>query len=309
MKLLSVKKALFVTAVVLLTVLNSWVFLTAQGLEKTLLDVGYYHAVLEKIDGEVLQNYFLEEGISEFDSNDLFDEPVIEKAMRGAVAEDWLKAQAADAVEKYILFIKGDSESLNVTVDLLERREVFLEKFKIELINYYPALRKEEIFIVLDELLAQFEIPEEITLVDIGGYDKQDPSIHAELVRLTRARSTLHIVPWVCFAGLAGLSLAWFKLVKTLKILGLAVLLSGATYPYLWPHAWDIFAAPYVKSLTENHRLLALIWANAGKDIVMFTGTVFSEAALILAGAGLALFMAGLVASYKQHLLPVKGKH
>ena len=146
----------------------------------------------------------------------------------------------------------GDSENLILTVNLLERREIFLQKFKKELSKYYPYLLKEEIFIVLDELLAQFDIPEEVILVElrIGRYDNQDQSIHAELARLTRARSTLHIIPWVCFAGLAGLSFAWFKLAKTLKRMGLAVLLSGATYPSLWPHAWDMIAAPYVNSLT-----------------------------------------------------------
>lgn len=288
-----IKRVIF-GLVLILAVAAGWVLLTGMALERTLLSVDYYHKVLEEADGENLQDYFLEAAPAELKSYYLWDESMIYLALVRTAEEKWLKEEAAYAVEQYILFITGEQEELVVKIDLAERRSIFLAELEKELGEHYPELLDELGPQFLELLLSRFDMETEITLIELESRADLDPEFRAELERLERTRTYLRYLPWICFAVLAVAGFLWLGPGGTFIALGLGVLLSGASYYYLWPYGWEAVVVPFVERLTADHGLLEQLWAREGYLIYSFAAEVFNRLALYCAGSGAAVLVFGL---------------
>lgn len=281
--------------VLILTVLAGWVLLTGMGLEGTLLSAGYYQKIIENADGENLQDYFLAAAPDELKSYYLWDESMIYLALVRTAEVDWLKEEAAYAVEQYILFITGEQDELVVRIDLTERRSIFLSELEKELGEHYPELLDELGPQFLEQLLSRFEMETEITLVELKSRADLDPEFRAELERLERSRAYLRYLPWICFAALAAAGFLWLGPGVTFMALGSGLLVSGASYSYLWPRGWEALVVPFAERLAADYGLLEQLWAREGSLIYSFAAEVFNDLTLYFVYFGAALLVLGLL--------------
>ena len=289
-----IKRVIF-GLILFLAVAAGWVLLTGMGLERTLLSVGYYHKVLEEADGENLQSYFLEAASVGLKRYYLLDESMIYLALMRTAEEEWLKEEAAYAVEQYILFITGEQKELVVKIDLTERRSIFLTELEKELDEHYPELLGELGPQFLEQLLSRFDMETEITVVELESRAALDPEFRAELESLDRTRTYLRYLPWICFAILAVAGFMWLGPGVTFIALGLGVLISGASYYYLWPYGWEALVVPFVERLAADHGLLEQLWAREGYLIYSTAAEVLNRLALYCASFGAAVLVFGLL--------------
>lgn len=277
-----------------MALVSGWVLLTGLSLERTFLSVGYHHRVLEEVDGEDLQDYFLQAAPEELQSEARWDESIIYLALLRTAEEEWLREEAASAVEEYILFITGEQEELVVEIDLAGRRSVFLAELEKILGEHYPGVLDELGPQFLEQLLDRFDLPGELALVDLESRAELEPERRAELERLDRARAYLRYLPWICFAALTVAGFLWLGAGGTLIALGLGVLLSGASYYYLWPYGWEVAVVPFIERLAAEHGLLEMIWSREGQLFYNHAAKVFNRLALYTVFSGAAVLVFGL---------------
>ena len=279
--------------ILILALVSGWVLLTGLGLEKTLLSVDYHHRVLEEVDGDDLRAYFLQAAPEELQSEARWDESVIYLALLRTAEEEWLREEAASAVEEYILFITGEQEELVVEIDLAGRRSVFLTELEKILGERYPGILDELGPQFLEQLLDRLDLPGELTLVNLESRAELEPERRAELERLDRARAYLRYLPWICLAVLTVVGFFWLGAGGTLIALGLGVLLSGASYYYLWPYGWEELVVPYLDQLAADHGLLEMVWKREGQLIYNQAAKVFNRLALYTTFSGAAVLVFG----------------
>jgi len=288
-----VKKILF-GLILILTVFTGLAFLTGLSLERTFFSTGYYHAVLDEMDGDNLRDYFLAADPPDLDGQGPLDEALIYRALVRIAPEEWLKERAAYAVEDYFLFVTGKQDELVIAIDLLEHQAVFWEALEKELGEQYPELLGEFGPRLLEELVSRLDLPTELTWIEVESKAELDPAFRAQLERINRLRSNLRTLPWISLAVLLTAGFIWLKPGGAFITLGLGLFLSGIFYYYLWPYGWDALVGPFVERLAAGNGLLDLLWAREGPLIYAAAANVLNRIALYGAVLGAAVLVFGL---------------
>ena len=288
-----VKKILF-GLILILSVVTGWAFLTGLGLERTFFSADYYHAVIDEMDGENLQDYFLAADPPDLEGRGLWDESVIYRALVQVAGEEWLKDRAAYVVEEYLLFVTGEQDELVIAIDLLEHQSVFWEALEEELGQRYPELLGELGPRLLEELVSRLDLPTELTWIEIESKADLDPAFRSELERINRVRANLRTLPWISFAVLLVAGFLWLKPGGAFIALGLGLFLSGASYYYLWSYGWEALVGPFIEGLAAGNGLLELIWAREGPLFYSIAAGIFNRVALYGAVFGVAVLVFGL---------------
>ncbi len=288
-----VKKLLF-GLVLILAVVTGCAFITGQGLERTFFNTGYYSTVLDEIDGEDLQVYFLEAKPPGLNNRHLWDEAAIYRALVRMAGEEWLSEQAAYAVEEYLLFVTGEQEELVIAIDLLEHQSVFWEALEEELGELYPELIDEFGPQLLEEIVSRLDLPTELTWVELDSKAELDPIFRAELERINRVRANLRILPWISIAVLLAAGFLWLKPGGTFIALGLGAFLSGVLYYFIWPAGWEAVVVPSVENMAAGRDFIELIWARDSHIIYSITTSIINRLSLYFAAFGVAVLVFGL---------------
>ena len=289
-----IKKTLF-GLILILALMTGWAFITGLTLERTFFSAGYYQAVLDEIDKDSLQTYFLEAEPPDLNGRPLRDEAVIYRALVQMAGEEWLREQASYAVEEYLLFVTGKQDELVIVIDLLEHQNVFWEALEEELGDLYPGLLEEFGPQLLEEVVSRLDLPTELTWVELGSKSELDPEFRAELERINRIRTNLRLLPWISVLIMLAAGFLWLKAGGAFIALGLGIFLSGVSYYYLWPYGWDQVVAPYVLGLAADHGFLEMIWARESQLIYNITASIVNRVALYGAVFGMMVLIFGLI--------------
>ncbi len=288
-----VRKGLF-GLILIMTVLTGCAFLTGQGLERTLFSAGYYRAILDEIDGEDLQDYFLAVEPPELNGRQLRIEATIFRTLVRITGEEWLREQAFYAVEEYLLFVTGEQEELVIKVDLLEHQSVFLEALKKELGGLCPDLLDEYGPLLLEEIITRFDLPTELTWIELDSKTDLDSGFKEDLDRINQARTSLRLLPWISLAVMLVTGFLWLKPGGTFIALGLGIFLSGVLYYFIWPAGWAAVVVPSVESMAAGQDFLELIWARESHIIYSITKSIINRLSLYFAAFGVAVLVFGL---------------
>ncbi len=288
-----VKKVMF-GLILILTVLTGCAFLTGQGLERTIFSTGYYRAVLDEIDGEDLQDYFLAVEPPELNGRQLGTEATIFRTLVRIAGEEWLREQALYAVEEYLLFFTGEQEELVIEIDLLEHQSVFLEALEKELGDLYPALLDEYGPQLVEEIVSRLDLPTELTWVELDSKADLDPGVKEKLEMINQARTSLRILPWISLAVLLVAGFIWLKPGGTFIALGLGIFLSGVIYYLIWPAGWEAVVVPSVENMAAGRDFLELIWARESHIIYSIATSIINRLSLYFAAFGVAILVFGL---------------
>ncbi len=288
-----VKKGLF-GLILILTVLTGCAFLTGQGLERTFFSAGYYRAILDEIDGEDLQDYFLAVEPPELNGRQLGTEAAIFRTLVRIAGEEWLREQAFYAVEEYLLFVTGEQEELVIKINLLEHQSVFLEALEKELGDLYPELLDEYGPQLLEEIITRLDLPTELTWVELDSKAELEPRFKEQLDRINQARTGLRILPWISLAVLLAAGFLWLKPGGTFIALGLGAFLSGVLYYFIWPAGWEAVVVPSVENMAAGRDFIELIWARDSHIIYSITTSIINRLSLYFAAFGVAVLVFGL---------------
>ena len=281
-------------------VITGWFCLAGLGLQRTVLDTGFYQDLPARLEltGYLRGRLLGALGETHMGAESLLsaDLAIVDQALEATLSTAWLEEQLNEAAGAVAAFIRGESPGLVIAVDLRERLAVFEAELLAGLRRMTPpALAHLEISEAhVKQFMAQLGLPAELVLIDTaaGGVDE---AVLASLEQLRRAAAFLKIAPVIMLALLA--LACFFKggFSGGLALFGGGAALSGLT-----------FLAPLFAAREKAIALMqGLCGVGAGFSVPGLPdifGTAYDAAQLILvrlalfyAGTGLALLLCGLI--------------
>ncbi len=317
---MKVLKIFALILILLFTVISGWIYMSWMGMERTFLNHSYYRDIVssevifpDMVD-TVLHNVYFSEGCPCCAGNDedmqlppdmqeeaLEEFNIITNAFHAAFPEEWLEEQYLLVVDDVLALVRGEQESVTVTIDLQDRKE----RFRDEIINQMEKhlsdeetgnieATREELETLAGVLSEEMDLPEQIEVADITEHVLNPQAEQAIYnTQIFRQNFFLFYFAFVLFIALnfllAGISggLKWF---------GAAALIAGSTFL----GGIYLFRIMVFEPLVTNFGLWIPIEPAVISSISTQTLHVMSVVPLVFVAFGLVSLVAGIVVAKKQ---------
>ena len=317
---MKVLKIFALILILLFTVISGWVYMAWMVTEITFLNPSYYRDIVSSesifpdMMDTVLHNVYFSEGCACCAGNDenipqspdmqeeaLEEYNIITNAFHAAFHEEWLEEQYLLVVDDILAMVRGEQESVTVTIDLQDSKE----RFRDEIVNQMEKqladekadnfeASPEELETLAGALTEDMDLPKQIEVAEITEH-VLNPQLEQAIynTQIFRQYFFLFYFAFVLFFALnyflAGISggLKWF---------GAAALFAGSTFL----GGIYLFRIMVFEPLVDYYGFWVPIEPAVISSMSTQTLHVMSAIPLVFVAFGLVSLVAGVVLAIKQ---------
>ncbi len=211
---------LFIAVIICSLVIQSGLLM-----EKTVLNTDYYDTLLEDPELHEFIWSSLWQELAGKESLPASDSAVFQ-AFRKSFDEQWIKGQLGMAVGEALDFVKGNIETLTISLDIGVQKETFRQ----ELLSLAGQPDDSKLADSLKDFLREEVVPEQYLLLAIDSPADLDPEVFQGLTALQTARAWFRYASYVTYGLLLLLALILGGLSSGLKWYGGGIITAGIIF-------------------------------------------------------------------------------